>query len=52
MAEMLGGAERIASNEVDGTVPLSKEDQRARDSVAIAMRIVGPPDAASVRSLE
>jgi hypothetical protein len=52
MEEVLGSAERIALNEVLPNAPLSKDEQRARESVAMAMRIVGPPDAASVRNRE
>jgi hypothetical protein len=52
MEQVRGNTERIASNEVVRSAPLSKDELRARESVARAMRIVGPPDAASARNLE
>jgi hypothetical protein len=52
MEERRSGTERTAPSGILRNAEMSKDEERARESVAIAMRIVGPPDAASVRNLE
>jgi hypothetical protein len=52
METMLNADERGTPDDTPEVKAPSLDEQRARRSVALAMRIVGPPDAGTVRNLE